>query len=492
MKSLFLSLILPLLTATVTIGATTGTNEPNAAEQPVSAVIDLTHGYSFYTGFGTMMNHYLKPGQNNVRNWRSFKNLNLDNANVFILPACDDKVPYTDEDKAIMKQFVENGGGLVIMGSPGKNQQNAMTGQFGASFDKTGKAPLSFTANSGLTGEIESPNGFTLTFTDPGEWKALVVNADGTPVLAEKKMGQGKVIAASATLFGARDKKMNKNGGSINNEWINTLLTRAGEGRKVDLSKQVDGGDLVRTDHSKQVGSLIYHWSDYLTPSAEAMIKMDSKCRPTIEKFMGVPLSPGMSSEVGLLATGGGGYSNGRHIGLAVFWGGFPEREDSMIEFITHENVHSWVHPHTEPYWNEPIATYVGDLVMGDQGYPEEAAKRIANTIKSALALDPEMKLYNLDGNGPADAPELDSGQKRSINWGKSFWVFDQLRKDNPDFLAKYFQAKRKYVPKKLDKSYSLDDAVAIMSIAAGKDLFPWFCEHGMPVSRDKVQFEIN
>ncbi|WPX39322.1 hypothetical protein QET93_007170 [Akkermansia sp. N21116] len=487
MKSFFLSLILPLLAVTSAIGTTTtGTG---TSSSPLSVVVDLTHGYSFYTGFGTFLHHYMKPGQNGVNNWRSFKNLQLDNANVFILPACDDKVPYTDDDKAIVKKFVENGGGLVIMGSPGSKQQNAIAGVFDVQFGASGKAPLSFTANSGLSGEIESPNGFTLTFSKPEEWQPLVVNADGVPVLAEKKVGHGKVLAASSTLFGQRSQKKE---GSINNEWINGLLVRLGSGRQVNLDQKVDGGDLVRTDNSRQVGSLVYHWSDYLAPSAEAMIKMDTRCRPSIEKFMGVPLSPGMSSEVGLLATGGGGYSNGRHIGLAVFWGGFPEREDSMIEFITHENVHSWVHPHAEPYWNEPIATYVGDLVMGDQGYPEEAAKRIANTIKPALAVDPEMKLYDLNGNGPDSVPKLDPGQQRAVNWGKSFWVFEQLRKDNPDFLAKYFQAKRKYVPAKLKHGYSLDDAVAIMSIAAGKDLFPWFCEHGMPVSRDKVQFQTN
>ncbi len=39
-----------------------------------------------------------------------------------------------------------------------------------------------------------------------------------------------------------------------------------------------------------------------------------------------------------------------------------------MIELITHETVHSWVLPFNE-IWNEPIATYVGNLVMMDMGY---------------------------------------------------------------------------------------------------------------------------
>lgn len=38
--------------------------------------------------------------------------------------------------------------------------------------------------------------------------------------------------------------------------------------------------------------------------------------------------------------------------------------------------MHSWVLPFAE-VWNEPIATYVGDLVMCDMGYPEEGLRRI-------------------------------------------------------------------------------------------------------------------
>lgn len=490
MKRIFSRFLAPILVCSSAASVMAEPSATTTASSPeLSVVVDLTHGYSFYTGFGTFLGHYMKSGQNGVNNWRSFNKLDLKNANVFVLPACDEKVPYTDKDKSVMKQFVEDGGAVVILGAPNSTQQNAMAGEFGVQFAAAGKSPLSFTANSPVKGDIESEKAFTLTFTEPTEWVTLMADAEGKPVLAEKKQGKGKVLAASTTLAGSRKDKKD---GSINDKWMNPLFVHLGAGKKVDLSQKVDGGGLVDTDNSRRQGSLVYHWSDYLDNSAQAMMKMDSRCRPTIQKYMGVPLSPGMSGEVGLLATGAGGYSNGKHIGLAVFWGGFPEREDSMIEFVTHENVHSWVLPHAEPYWNEPIATYVGDLVMGAEGHPEEAEKRIKNTIEQAKKIDPTMKIYNLDGKGSEGARVLDSGEARAINWGKSTWVFEEMRKIDPMFNAKYFQAKRKYVPAELPKRYSLDDAVAVMSIAAGKDLFPWFCEHGMPVDRKNVQFKVD
>ena len=37
-----------------------------------------------------------------------------------------------------------------------------------------------------------------------------------------------------------------------------------------------------------------------------------------------------------------------------------------------------------------------------------------------------------------------------------------------------------------MDHRYNMDDTVAVISIALGKDMFPWFNEHGMPVDRKR------
>ena len=43
--------------------------------------------------------------------------------------------------------------------------------------------------------------------------------------------------------------------------------------------------------------------------------------------------------------------------------------------------------------------------------------------------------------------------------------------------------------PARMDHRYNMDDTVAVISIALGKDMFPWFNEHGMPVDREKTPF---
>ncbi len=257
----------------------------------------------------------------------------------------------------------------------------------------------------------------------------------------------------------------------------------------MDAKKPFTGSGIDKLEYTDDLGTIKLHYSEYLKPYAKAMGEIYLRVKPVIEQRMGVPLSEGMAGEIGLLATGGGGFSSGRTLGLAVFWGGFPEQEDSMIEFITHESVHSWVLPFAE-VWNEPIATYVGNLVMVDMGYESEAMKRIQNTIERASKIDPTMTLYDLDGKSlKGDVEPLNGDKANAMHWGKTFWIFEQLRQENPDIVADYFKAKRRMaVPGKL-KKYDMNATVAVLSVAMGRDMFGWFREYGFDV--DKARSEI-
>jgi hypothetical protein len=81
---------------------------------------------------------------------------------------------------------------------------------------------------------------------------------------------------------------------------------------------------------------------------------------------------------------------------------------------------------------------------------------------------------------------DLANGQDipHDVAMAKPMWIWEQLRKDKPDILARYFQAKRKLAdPRKL-KRYTADDCVAVLSVAAGRDLFAWFRSLGVQVDR--------
>lgn len=446
----------------------------------VKGVVDLSHSFSFY-GDGRFGTQYL-PTHKMVTNWGNLYDFPLKNANLLILLDCDPHLKYIDKDIDAIDKFMQGGGAVLLMGTQGKSPQNDLAEHYGAPFTKGAVPPISPTEELSVMYGVEGNGHSVMELKEPKDWTILIKDSEDKPLLAQRKVGRGTLIVSSRSLAGSSPDASDK----INSEWWGKLLEKATAFKKISDSKELESRGLQSQGNKKKVGTLLYHYSDYLAPYLDAMVKLDTKLRPMIEKRMGVPLSKGMAGEVGLLATDGGGFSSGKCVGLAVFWGGFPEKEDSMIEFITHESVHSWVLPYPEVS-NEPIATYIGNLVMQDAGYEEEGQRRINETIGRARAHDDTMKRYNLNGesDNPND-PVLTKDQANDIHWGKSYWIWEEMRKKDPEFQAKYFQAKRKYVSG-VDR-YTLSDTVAVMSFALNEDLFPWFNEHGMQVDRKNVK----
>lgn len=444
---------------------------------PIHAVVDLGHEFTFYAD-GRFHRQYL-PDQPVAMSWGALFHYDFANANLLILLGCDPHLRYVPEDIRTITAFLEEGGGVVLLGSTADEPQNDLAREFGCTFGPPAHKPLQ-SASAPIAGEIAG-GGDTLNLQETNLWRVLVVDAQGNPMLARRTVGKGTLLVGARGLAGHNPDASD----NINAAWWRPLLADVASGKRVDPAKPFRGRGWGELELSESLGSITLRYSSYLKPYAKSMADIYARCRPVIEQRMGVPLSEGMASEIVLLATGGGGFSSGRTLGLAAFWGGFPDREDSMIEFITHESVHSWVLPFAE-IWNEPIATYIGNLVMIDMGHEAEAQRRIRDTIARATRLDSTMTLYDLEGKGRAGARELRAGEANGIHWGKTFWIFEQLRQEHPDVVARYFQAKRRLAtPDKIQK-YDVHATVAVLSVALGRDLFPWFNEHGIEADPGK------
>ena len=427
---------------------------------------------------GRFHKQYL-PDQPVATSWGSLFNFDFSNANLLVLLGCDPHLSYVPKDVQTIRAFLQAGGGVVLLGSAGDKPQNDLAGQLGCWFGRPAQGPLRSVSDV-ISADIAG-GGDTLSFREKRGWRVLVADAAGNPVLARRNVGQGTLLVGARGLAGENPDASD----NINASWWKPLLVDVASGKSVQAGKPFRSRGAGELEYTEDLGTIKLRYSDYLKPYARSMADIFLRCRPVIERRLGVPLSEGMASEIALLSTDGGGFSSGQLLGLAVFWGDFPKREDSMIEFITHESVHSWVLPFAE-IWNEPIATYVGNLVMIDMGYEEEAMRRIPDTIRRASRLDATQKLYDLHGKCPAGARELQGGEANDIHWGKSFWIFEQLRKEDPEFLSRYFQAKRRLASPDQLQQYDANATVAVLSIAMQRDLFPWFTEHGIAVDRAK------
>lgn len=457
---------------------------------PVYAVNNLSHYYDFHADWG-FPRQYLNNGTDKyIKSWTCIYNSDLSNANLLFLFNCDDRLPYVKEDLDKILGFIKQGGGVMILSTGNSVEQNKLAKLHGAEFVPGIKFPVKGNLDGkDMVVDMKKYGNCHLTFKNPQKWKVVVSDSEGQAILAYTKTGKGTLLFGSRALLADNPDNAND---TINQAMWHRVWDQLGSGKKINTTKPFETEYLDKIENNINKDGLDISFNDYLAPCANAMFEIAKRCMPEIESVMGVPLSEGMASKIVLIPTGGGGYSSGEVLALAVWWGGFPDKEDSMIEFLTHESVHSWVLPYPE-VWNEPIATYVGNLVMMKMGYEEEALKRILQTIKRASNHDPEMNLYDIEGNlTQSSGKTLNAGEKNNIHWGKTYWVFEQLRKENPHIISDYFKLKRKYATKEQITQYNMNNTVALLSMAMGKDLFPWFNQHGIIVDREQTEIKIN
>jgi len=474
-RKMIISAVLTCMCLTISLG------EPALAAQPgrIHCVTDISHDFSFYFD-GRFGKNYVAGNGIDVRNWGTLHKYDFSNVNLLILQSSASPCPYLPEDIAAVRQFLTQGGGVVVLGDYAlfrKEKQyrlNALVKHFGAEFvNESATKPL--TGCSILEDEkIESYSPKVIRLERSADWQVLVRDAGGRIVMARRRVGKGHLVVVSRSVSGRKPDASDP----INASWLKPLLKQITAGKPVDPKRRPRH---QMPENKTQRERLPIQYSDYMKSHADAIYAVYDQCFPVIQEVMGVPPSEGMLTKLILLPTGGGGFSSGSSIGLAAWWGNFPEKKYGMVELISHESTHSWVHPFTEPMWNEGIATYVGILVGRKMGLAEDADSTLAGWIRGAKRHDEDMTKCDL-AHGE-DVPHV-------VRMAKPMWIFEQLRQEEPDIVARYFQTKRKLATPEEIKKYTADDSVAVLSIAMGRDLFGWFQSLGITVDPGKAQIK--
>ena len=461
------ALLLPLLLL-LAAAEPTASAAAEPAAPVVHSVCDISHEFTFHLD-GRFHRQYLAEHGRDARNWGSLERLDLSNVNLLVLVGGDPRLPYSAAAIEHVAAFVDSGGTVLLMADGGDPMPPgaAVAARFGARLrPETARLPLRG-AGEVAGRDVVFRRGSVLEV--PADWTPLVLDADDRPVLAAGRVVDGHVLVGSRGLFGHRPDASDP----VNAEWVTPMLVSRAEQRPIDPSRPHRS---TFVDRTRQAGPITLEFHDGTEPFADAVHGVYEEVRPHLRAVMGVEPAPGMISSMLILPTGGGGFSSGARIAIGAWWGDFPAKRYPMVELVCHEAVHSWVLPHPEPLWNEPIATYVGAVVGRRLGHPE-ADEEIARTIERARRHD-----AGLDAADPAAA-----GAPRDLVWGKSYFVFEELeRLHGPGALARYFRTKRAVVPADRPR-YTLDDCVAVWSRAVGSDLFPWFRALGFDVRAERT-----
>lgn len=439
------------------------------AEPRVHSICDLSQEFTFYMD-GRFHAQYLEGVGRDARNWGSLHRLDLSNTNLLVLVGGDPQVPYSPESIAHVERYVREGGTLLLMLDGGEPLPPgaALAERFGARPARlAARKPL---AAPDRAAEVEFRGGSVLELGDG--WNVIVADAEQRPVLAARALERGHALIGSRGLFGERPDAKDP----LNAAWLTPLLVELATTKPIDPKRSHEG---AFAEHARAVGPLTLEYTDSTARFADSIASEYATVRPELVALTGVEPSEGMIRRLLILPTGGGGFSSGERIAIAAWWGGYPQARYPMLELIAHEAGHSWVLPHAEPLWNEPIATYLG-IRVGMRLELPEAQRALARQIALGREHDPDFTRVDPTAEG---AP-------RDLVWGKSFFVFEELEHlHGPDALAKYFRAKRALVaPKRA--GYSLDDCVAVWSRAVGHDLFPWFRSLAFPVDAARTDLD--
>ena len=82
--------------------------------RPIHSVTDISHEFTFYMD-GRFARQYL-PGANDARNWGTLHKLDISNVNLLILASGASPNPYCNQDIALVRRLLSQGGGVLVMG----------------------------------------------------------------------------------------------------------------------------------------------------------------------------------------------------------------------------------------------------------------------------------------------------------------------------------------------------------------------------------------
>ena len=229
--------------------------------------------------------------------------------------------------------------------------------------------------------------------------------------------------------------------------------------------------------------------------------KIIEKIGPALAELMGGTLKVAIDDQLRKIVLSDGVKScsvsvDGKVMTLPPTFGGFPGKVSAVSSRVVTFLADLQRFGHTEICADEMswyLAYQLRERLGDDFDGRSKCSVDLSKTISGGMKYDPEMKLYNLNGeSADGKAPELSGAKKALFAKVKRYWVFQQMCKRNDKAIAEYLKAwKREQKAGNLASPVSQDDVAALFSLAVGEDLFGWFTEHGMPSSRERTRIQV-
>ena len=473
----------------------------------INVLVDLSHQANFFTmwslprmlrarglravGSQAALDTVLVPGRlSRVRvptgNRRSFGWWPNPRYNVVIAFQADPRAQcYLPEEIAALKRYVNEGGGLVLLGSRVRDRErlaqwplNKLAREFGAEF--TSESDVLDSASMSVVSTSK-------------EWQAISRGQEDGVVVAGRPYGRGRVLIVGSVSYVERFKGQSRGTSSRPdaNDALAALIKSAAEGSEpvggtTRLPTEAAGGGPIYPESSKRIGNVVVYYAKNQNADLLECIEKDM---PLIKsKVEGWLPSPPSDEPMNLIlsAGGGGGWAVNAYLPKEV--GIISLTKSGVLSVFAHELAHTMSGP-----VNDGGKT-AGNWAQGNQGESHAGwfqGKAAALATGRRVSHQPN-KLFDFD----QDATELDlalPGDQMREKWGKGkewtklWWVWQKLDdRYGPTWYPRWRWVQYTRWQDEPSKRLSWDETIEDMSIAVGEDLFPFFRKIGTTLEKGR------
>ena len=466
-----------------------------------------THGF-----FGTMSHATLEP--------RIYRN-----CDIIVTHQSWSDVGYAGEQVKSLKEFVRNGGGLLLLGyGPGyvdyaKSKAlafdswpiNRLAGEFGFQFDAVaGRLPVVVQAHNltegvqEVTYEDKTPRLGTVTI--PSEASVLLADSAGKAVLAVRTFGRGRVAVLTEYRFiKTIDETMNERIFVNLFEWLgaaspNTarFATYSAEDLfpGIELHKGHDyelvdkpeppnwngGPDYIWPEIQINRGAITLQYAASMKKRAEYIVEQYPRVYETIFDLFKV--EPAREMIIEALPTAGGGYHWTREKLVAI---GSLADDKAVVGIMGHEMVHGWGLP-TPKNFPHGWTAFTDDYLETNLKLkpPEKIAEEWKQELATVTKVDPQLDSLDVTES------TADPVRQRILD-KKVGWMLKELEKKyGLAFFSRLAMIYRQRSPERIDvetyEDLPIDDFIYYASLAAAEDLYPWFQRLGTTVHPRKIE----
>ena len=418
--------------------------------------------------------------------------------NVVIIPAGSPNLQqFLPEEIDVLKTFVRNGGGMIIVAARPANEEVAKTWSFNKLLDSFGASVLS------TREQTDSGNYAELKLS--ADWEPLEKGNSGGVVRAKRTFEKGRILIleddAVLCSSNTRDREAGEEIAKTAQRRQELVSWVAGGkppvGGEATLPQPRAGGGGIYPDQETRTEGIVAYYAKNQIPELLQVVK-DDLPKATEWIYERLPsVKPDEPVTFILSAGTGGGWAVNVRLPKEV--GIISGDRYGVVGIFAHEQAHTMRGPTNAKggYGASPAHDLSGEAHAGwfqgkvwavyfekDRDKSNRNCNNILNNKEKFLAFD-FTKHYQNDSD-----PQFG----KDFGWIKLWWVWQKLDdKYGPTWYPRWYWVRATRWQDSEGKKQSWEETIEDMSIAVGEDLFPFFKKIGTTLSKDRfaeVEFQ--